>query len=79
MGKRTITIKLEEELYLRLQQEAERRRTTKSSVLREAFEKSVADRPAGSLLEEIEDLVGTEEGPEDLSSNKKNYLKGYGK
>lgn len=79
MSKRTVTIKLDEPLYLRLQEEAERRRASKSSILREAFERSLAEVPAGSLLERMQDLlVGSEPtAPRDLSTNKK-YLEGYG-
>jgi hypothetical protein len=75
---RTVTIKIEEGLYRRLLEEAERRRTSKSSVLREAFERSLATAPAGSVLDQLSDLVGTESGPSDLSTNKAKYLKGYG-
>ncbi len=78
MSKRTVTIKMDEPLYRRLQDEAERRRTTKSSVLREAFERSVKEVPQGSLLERMEDLFDPDPtAPSDLSTNKK-YMEGYG-
>lgn len=79
MGKRTVTLKLDEKLYRRLLDEAERQRTTKSNILREAFERSLDGAPPKqSLLDQMEDLIGISDGPRDLSTNKDKYLKGYG-
>lgn len=79
MSKRTVTLKLDEELYRRLLDEAERQRTTKSNILREAFVRSLeAPHSEDSLLDQMEDLIGISDGPRDLSTDKDKYLKGYG-
>lgn len=73
----TMTLKLDEPLFRKLEAEAERRCTTKSAVLRQTLEQVLANRPAGSLLDQMEDLVGSEPGPSDLGTNPK-HLRSYG-
>lgn len=73
----TMTLKLGEPLFRKLEAEAARRCTTKSAVLRQTLEQALVNRPEGSLLDRMEDLVGSESGPHDLASNPK-HLKGYG-
>jgi len=60
---------------------AEREGTTaKEAVLRlveQALAEQPLDAPKGSFLEGIEELVGSVEGPADLSTNPK-YMEGFG-
>lgn len=72
-----MTLKLDELLFRKLEAEAVRRCASKSAVLRQTLEQALANRPAGSLLDRMEDLVGSETGPRNLASNPK-HLSGYG-
>jgi metal-responsive CopG/Arc/MetJ family transcriptional regulator len=77
---KTISLKLPESLDKQICWEARRRGTTKSKVVRNAIESYVKQRPAkvkGSWLELAGDLIGSLEGPSDLSTNKK-YMEGFG-
>lgn len=74
----TITIKLSEAEHARLKAEAHRRRTSKSAVLREAFVQQTGTAPAGSLLDRARHLVGSIDGPGNLSTRSKK-MKGYGR
>lgn len=62
---------------------AEARGTNMKDAILEAVRRQLAtlDEPfqakPGSVLEGLEDVVGSTEGPEDLSSNR-DYLNGYG-
>ena len=74
-------IKVPEELDLKLAAVAEKRRESKSNLIRTAIEHIVASSEAitpNSCLDLAKDLIGSVEGPRDLSYNKK-HLKGYGK
>ena len=75
----TITVKLPKPLYQKLEAEARRRKTSTSNVLVEAFARSQKDGN-GSLspYEQVKDLIGSIEGPGDLSTNPK-HMKGYGR
>ena len=72
-----VTVKVSEALHRRLADEAPRRRTSKSAVLREAFAKQVGTTK-GTLAERARHLTGSIDGPSDLSQ-KSNSLVGYGR
>jgi Arc/MetJ-type ribon-helix-helix transcriptional regulator len=78
---KTISLKLPELLHAKLNRLAEARKQTKSDVVREALELLLdgtsRKRPV-SALDLAGDLVGTCEGPRDLSTNPK-YMDGFGK
>lgn len=77
---KTLSLKLPEALASQLSAIARQRRSNKSEVVRLALNAYLADRsasPRGSALDLAGDLVGTLEGPDDLSSEVK-YLQGYG-
>lgn len=73
----TVTIKLSPAEHARLKAEATRRRTTKSAVLREAFAQRQSAAPAGSLYERAKHLIGSINGPGNLSARSKTLV-GYG-
>ena len=73
----TVTIKMPPALHARLKAEAARRRTTQSAILREAYAQRSAEVPAGSLYERARHLLGSIDGPGDLSKRSKT-LEGYG-
>ena len=78
---KTISLKLPDDLDKELTSRAEHERTTKSALIREAIEGYLAQAPGprkGSFLELAGDLIGSVEGPGDLSYNKE-YLKDYGR
>jgi len=78
---KNLSLKVPEDLDARLSAVARRSRVSKSSLVRRAIEKMLdADVTAvrGSFLELAGDLVGSVDGPEDLSYNPK-YLAGFGK
>lgn len=69
---KTLSLKIPETLEGDLAAVAEERGVSKSEVVREALVEHLRTvRPAarGSALAMVEDLVGSVEGPEDLSSN----------
>ncbi len=77
---KTISLKLPESLDKQICWEARRRGTTKSKVVRSAIESFVKQRRGkvkGSCLELAGDIIGSVEGPPDLSTNKK-YMEGFG-
>ena len=75
----TITVKLPKPLFQKLEAEARRRKTSASQVLVEAFAHTQKDGNGNlSPYERVKDLIGSIEGPGDLSTNPK-YLKGYGR
>lgn len=75
----SITVKLPKPLLQKLEAEARRRRTSASNVLVEAFERTQKDGNGRlSPYERVKDLIGSIEGPGDLSTNPK-YMKGYGR
>jgi predicted transcriptional regulator len=77
----TISLKLSDRLLKLLEQESRARRTTKSSVVRECLEATLAARPeAGeaSCYDLAQDLAGSVKGlPSDLATNPK-HLEGFG-
>ena len=77
---KTLTVKVPEELDLKLTAEATRRGESKSTLIRAAIERIVdgdATVTPDSCLDLARDLLGSCEGPEDLSHNKE-HLRGYG-
>ena len=78
---KTLSLKVPETLDRKLSARARTRRTTKSALIREALEDflgSGSPLPKGSALELAGDLVGSLEGPGDLSTNKE-YFKDFGR
>jgi len=78
---KTLTVKVPEELDLKLAAVAAKRGESKSNLIRTAINSILNASEAvnlNSCLDMAKDLVGSVEGPSDLSCNKK-HLKGYGK
>ena len=76
----TITMKLPESLAARLEQEAKRRKTTKSELVRQCVELALAGSPSGtppSFHDLAQDKCGCMRGPRDLATNPR-YLEGFG-
>jgi hypothetical protein len=77
---RTITVKIPNPLAARLSAAVRRRKTTQSAVVREALEGHLQagglDQP-GSFVDLAGDIIGSIEGPADLSTNKRRLV-GYG-
>lgn len=73
---KTITVKVTDEQYACLTAAAKARAVSRSAVVRDTID-AVSSGHQSSLLERMEDIVGSAEGPADLSTNKK-YLKNYG-
>ena len=75
-----ISLKMPEPLAAEVAAVAHRKGVSKSALIREAIEMFLSadetSRPR-SALELVADLVGSCEGPADLSTNKK-YLEGFG-
>ena len=78
---KTLTVKVPEKLDLKLAAVAAKRGESKSNLIRTAIESILNANEAialSSCLDMAKDLVGSVEGPSDLSCNKK-HLRGYGK
>jgi hypothetical protein len=78
---KTLTVKVPEKLDLQLTAAAAKRGESKSNLIREAIESilNANEKIAPtSCLDMAKDLVGSIEGPSDLSCDKKHF-KGYGK
>lgn len=78
---RTISLKLPDDLLTHLDNEARKRRMTKSSLVRESLEKALHQpvRAGGvSCYDLARDLAGAVKGlPKDLADNPK-YMRGFG-
>jgi predicted DNA-binding protein len=74
---RTVSFKLPGRLDDALSQLARRRKTTRSSLVREAIE-ALAKGKRRSVTTLVGEIVSGVEGPSDLSSNPK-HMAGYGK
>lgn len=76
----TVSLKIPTALRRRLAQVAERRGTSRSTVIRDALEQYVEGNAGrdDSCLAIAADLIGCVNGPADLSSNKKR-LAGFGR
>ena len=78
---KTLTVKVPEELDLKLAAVAAKRGESKSNLIRTAIISILKENKAvipNSCLDMAKDLVGSVEGPSDLSCNKR-HLNGYGK
>jgi len=78
---KVLTVKVPEELDLKLTTVAARRRESKSALIRAALNHIVKSSEAitpNSCLDHAKDLIGIVEGPADLSYNNK-HLNGYGR
>ena len=77
---KTISVKVPEDLDIKLNAVAAKRRESKSAIIRAALDYLVKSSEAStpnSCLDLAKDLIGTVDGPSDLSHNSK-HLKGYG-
>jgi Arc/MetJ-type ribon-helix-helix transcriptional regulator len=77
---KTITVKVPEELDLKLAAMVKKMGGSKSELIRSAIEQIVTGNHAStnnSCLDLAKDLAGSVEGPNDLSHNKKHFV-GYG-
>ncbi len=78
---KTLSLKLTESLDKKLAEAATKRVASKSALVREALESYMKNEKTvkqGSCLELAQDLMGSVEGPRDLSFHKK-HMKGFGK
>lgn len=77
---RTISLKLEDGLDQRLVAAARMQRTSKSKLVRTAIQAWLDEKRigVGSCLDLARDLVGSAEGPSDLSTNPR-HMKRFGK
>jgi len=73
---RTVSFKLSERLNDTLSDLARRRKSSRSALVREAWE-AVAAGKRRSVTAVVDELVGSLDGPVDLSTNSK-HLRGYG-
>lgn len=80
---KTISVTLSDALHARLERAAKRKKRSKSSMVRAALEQFLPDaqvsppKRAVSALDLAGNLVGSVEGPGDLSTNPK-YMRGFG-
>jgi Arc/MetJ-type ribon-helix-helix transcriptional regulator len=77
----TISLKIPEDLNVRIRNLAEKRKSSASAVARKALEQYLSAQPESSrasVLDVARDLAGSVEGPRDLSSSKR-HMKGYGR
>ncbi len=78
---KTLTVKIGEALDARLSALATKKGESKSTLVRSAIEQMVASDgkvTSGSCLDLSRDLVGSVDGPQDLSCSK-DHLNGYGR
>ena len=81
MSMKTISLKLSDALHAKLERLAKNCKRTKSDVVREALEQMLNGASSArsiSALDLAGDLVGSCQGPGDLSANPK-YLEGFGR
>jgi Arc/MetJ-type ribon-helix-helix transcriptional regulator len=78
---KTLTVRLPETLVDQIEAESRARRLSKSDVVRERLSASAPPQRMSPLLESIQDLIGSVEGQNDVSANKKAKLRalGYGR
>ena len=74
---RTVSFKLSEQLDDALSDLARRRKSSRSALVREALE-AMATGGRRSVTAVVDELVGSLDGPADLSANPK-HMTGYGK
>lgn len=73
---KTVSFKLPEELDDALTDLARRRKSSRSALVREALA-GLAYGETTSVVDAVDKLVGTLDGPEDLSTNPE-HMRGYG-
>jgi len=78
---KTLTVRLPDALAAAIEEEARRRRLSKSDVVRERLERTPVAKEPNAPPYDIADLIGCVDGlPGDLSARKKHYLRlGYGR
>lgn len=76
---KTLTVRLPEPLAADIDAEARRRQASKSDIVRERLQRA-SPRRQGMPLDSVADLIGSveDDGPEDLSARKKEYLRATG-
>lgn len=74
---KTLTVRLPEALFARIEAESRARKLSKSNVVRERLSRNIGTRrPGAAALDGIADLIGSVDGlPRDLSKSKKKHLK----
>ena len=78
---KTLTVRLPEALAAEIETESRKRGLSKSDIVRERLERARIAAELPSALDDIADLIGSDDGlPSDLSARKKDYLRlwGYG-
>jgi hypothetical protein len=77
---KTISLKVPDDIDVKLETRAKRSGKTKSEITREALARFLDAQGASgaSCLDLVRDLVGTAKGSGDLASNQK-YMRGYGR
>lgn len=74
----TISLKLPDDLFKELEQQAKTRGVTKSVLVRQSLEAALRPRRGGSCYDLARDLAGTVKGlPRDLALNPR-YMQGFG-
>jgi Arc/MetJ-type ribon-helix-helix transcriptional regulator len=78
---KSVTVRLPDSLVDDIEAEAQKRKMSKTDIMRERLSRNTESGKVPSSLEAIADLIGSiDELPADLSRNKKAYLKaGYGR
>jgi molecular chaperone GrpE (heat shock protein) len=78
---KSVTIRLPDSLAEDIEAEAQRRKMSKTDIIRERLSRNVESARVPASFEAIADLIGSIDGlPTDLSRNKKAYLRaGYGR
>ena len=78
---KTLTVRLPETLVKQIDAESRARRVSKSDIVRERLAAGGPTPTKPPLLQSIQDLIGSVEGPTDISINTKAKLKamGYGR
>lgn len=74
----TVTVKMSQVQFTALEREARARRTSKASLLRDAFLQRQTHAAGGSAFDLVSDLVGSVQGPVNLATNPK-FMRGYGR
>ena len=78
---KTLTLKIDDTLHAQINALARRRRTTRSTAVRDALRKCLNQEKgssAGSAFDLAKDLAGCLSGPPDLSV-KKSHMRGFGR
>jgi Arc/MetJ-type ribon-helix-helix transcriptional regulator len=76
-----VSVRLPDDLADDIEAEARRRKMSKTDVIRERLTKTQPPTPSDQWRDLLSRVAGSVEGPADLSSNVKKYLKstGYGR